>query len=162
MGQLVTGALADRAGRAPLIVTGMLTQAAALLLFAAADGFGQWTVAAVVLGAGTALVYPTLLAAVGDIAAPRWRASAVGVYRLWRDSGYAVGALVAGISADLLGPRQAVAVVALITAASGLAAGRLLAGSPGHRSSRSGFSPQVLGDWPSASTRSRVGTRNVT
>jgi MFS family permease len=125
-GQLVTGALSDRVGRKPLIVGGMLTQAVALGLFARASGPGPWAFAAVLLGAGTALVYPTLLAAIGDVAHPTWRASAVGVYRLWRDSGYAVGALIAGVTADLIGLRGAVGVVAALTAASGLVAGRLL------------------------------------
>ncbi len=125
-GQLVTGALSDRVGRKPLIVGGMLTQAVALGLFARASGSGPWAFAAVLLGAGTALVYPTLLAAIGDVAHPTWRASAVGVYRLWRDSGYAVGALIAGITADLIGLRGAVGVVAALTAASGLVAARLL------------------------------------
>jgi len=122
LGQLVTGALSDRTGRKPWIVTGMLVQAAALALFAAATGRAPWALAAVILGVGTALVYPTLLAAIGDIAEPTWRASAVGVYRLWRDSGYAIGALIAGITADLVGLRGAVAVVAALTAASGLLA----------------------------------------
>lgn len=125
-GQLITGALSDRTGRKPLIVGGMLTQAAALVLFATATGLAPWSLAAVLLGAGTALVYPTLLAAIGDVAHPAWRASAVGVYRLWRDSGYAIGALIAGITADLIGLRGAVTVVAVLTAASGLVAARLL------------------------------------
>jgi MFS family permease len=125
-GQLVTGALSDRLGRKRLIVGGMLTQAAALAVFAGASGAGPWAFAAVLLGAGTALVYPTLLAAIGDVAHPAWRASAVGVYRLWRDSGYAVGALVAGVTADVIGLRGAVGVVAALTAASGLVAARLL------------------------------------
>ncbi|MGH9011809.1 MAG: tetratricopeptide repeat protein [Acidimicrobiia bacterium] len=89
-------------------------------------GLAPWALAAVGLGAGTALVYPTLLAAIGDVAHPTWRASAVGVYRLWRDSGYAIGALIAGITADLIGLRGAVAVVAALTAASGLLTARLL------------------------------------
>jgi MFS family permease len=125
-GQLVTGALSDRTGRKPLIVAGMLTQAAALVLFATGTGQAAWALAAVALGAGTAMVYPTLLAAIGDVAHPTWRASAVGVYRLWRDSGYAIGALVAGITADLVGLRGAVGVVAALTLASGLLAARLL------------------------------------
>ncbi len=125
-GQLVTGALSDRAGRKPLIVAGMLVQAGALAVFATGSGMVPWALAAIGLGVGTALVYPTLLATIADVAHPRWRASAVGVYRLWRDSGYAIGALVAGISADVIGLRGAVAVVAALTAASGLLAHRLL------------------------------------
>jgi MFS family permease len=125
-GQLVTGALSDRTGRKPLIVAGMLVQGAALALFAVGRGPARWALAAVGLGAGTALVYPTLLAAIGDVAHPAWRASAVGVYRLWRDSGYALGALIAGVTADLIGLRGAVALVAGLTTASGLVAARLL------------------------------------
>ena len=120
LGQLVTGAASDRLGRKNLIVAGMLLQAAALALVAIADTFALWAVAAVILGAGTALVYPTLLAAIGDVAHPAWRARSVGVYRLWRDGGFAVGALLGGVIADLYGLRTAVAVVAAITAASGL------------------------------------------
>ena len=120
LGQLVTGALSDRTGRKPLIVTGMLVQAAALGLVAATDSFAWWAGAAVLLGAGTALVYPTLLAAVGDVAHPAWRARAVGVYRLWRDGGFAVGALLAGVLADAFGVRAAIWSVAALTAGSGL------------------------------------------
>ncbi|RBM18633.1 MFS transporter [Prauserella sp. PE36] len=120
LGQLVTGPLSDRWGRKHLITTGMLVQAAALGLIALADTFTLWAVAAVLLGAGTAMVYPTLLATIGDVAHPAWRARAVGVYRLWRDGGFAVGALLSGIVADLWGIRAAVWVVAAITAASGL------------------------------------------
>jgi MFS family permease len=98
----------------------MLTQAGALALVAIADTFAVWAIAAVLLGAGTAMVYPTLLAAIGDVAHPAWRARAVGVYRLWRDGGFAVGALLAGLVADLLGLRAAVWVVAAITACSGI------------------------------------------
>ena len=83
-------------------------------------GFAVWAVGAVLLGAGTAMVYPTLLAAIGDVAHPTWRARAVGVYRLWRDGGFAVGALLAGILADLFGMRAAIWAVAALTAASGL------------------------------------------
>jgi MFS family permease len=122
LGQLATGALSDRYGRKPFIVTGMLTQAAALALVATADTFTVWAVAAVLLGAGTAMVYPTLLAVIGDVAHPTWRASAVGVYRLWRDGGFAAGALLSGIIADLWGIRPAIWVVAALTAASGVAA----------------------------------------
>ena len=119
-GQLVTGALSDRWGRKWLIATGMWVQAVAIALIAATRGFTPWAVGAVLLGAGTAMVYPTLLAAIGDVAHPRWRARSVGVYRLWRDAGFAVGALVAGVSADLLGVAGAIWIVAVITAASGV------------------------------------------
>ncbi len=125
-GQLITGALSDRVGRKPLILAGMLTQAAALGVFAVGTGMVPWGFAAVGLGIGTALVYPTLLATIADIAHPNWRASAVGVYRLWRDGGYAIGALVAGISADLIGLRGAVAIIGALTAVSGIIALRLL------------------------------------
>jgi MFS family permease len=118
-GQLVTGALSDRVGRKPLIVGGMLVQAVALAMVAAGNGFGMWLTAAVLLGAGTAMVYPTLLAAIGDVAHPEWRARSVGIYRLWRDGGFAVGALLSGIIADAFGIPAAVAVVGLLTAASG-------------------------------------------
>jgi MFS family permease len=100
----------------------MLAQAVALAGFAAATSFGVWAVAAVLLGLGTAAVYPTLLATIGDVAHPAWRARAVGVYRLWRDGGFAVGALLTGIVADLAGLRAAVWTVAALTAASGLLA----------------------------------------
>ena len=119
--QLWTGALSDRWGRKWLIAGGMLVQGAALAAIAFGRGFWPWLAAAALLGAGTAMVYPTLLAAVGDVAHPRWRASAVGVYRFWRDSGYAVGALLAGSLADRFGMAWAIAAVALLTIASGLA-----------------------------------------
>ena len=120
VGQLATGPASDRWGRRPLIVGGMLLQGGALVVVAVGSTFAVWAVAAVLLGVGTAMVYPTLLAAVGDVAHPAWRARAVGVYRLWRDGGFAVGALVAGILADLYGIRVAVLAVAGLTAASGL------------------------------------------
>jgi len=119
-GQLVTGALSDRLGRKWLIAAGMLVQAAAISLVALGTTFSSWAVAAVLLGAGTAMVYPTLLAAVGDVAHPAWRARSVGVYRLWRDGGFAVGALLAGAVADAFGIQAAIWVVAALTAASGL------------------------------------------
>jgi MFS family permease len=119
-GQMLTGALSDRWGRKGLITAGMLLQAVGIALVAAGTSFTVWAVAAVLMGAGTAMVYPTLLAVIGDVAHPAWRARAVGVYRLWRDLGYAVGALVAGITADLLGLRAAIWLVAAITAGSGL------------------------------------------
>jgi MFS family permease len=118
-GQLITGALSDRLGRKRFIVAGMWIQAVALGMVASADSFGVWALAAALLGMGTALVYPTLLAAVGDVAHPAWRARAVGVYRLWRDGGFAVGALLSGVLADLWGVRAAVWAVAALTAASG-------------------------------------------
>jgi MFS family permease len=119
-GQILTGALSDRWGRKHLITAGMITQAAALALFATVDDFGWWMAASGLLGAGTAMVYPTLLAAIGDVAHPLWRARAVGIYRLWRDSGYAVGAVVGGVTADLWGLRAAVWAAAAITVASGV------------------------------------------
>jgi MFS family permease len=119
-GQLFTGALSDRWGRKWLIVSGMWVQAAALGLVATGEEFSVWVVAAALLGAGTAMVYPTLLAAVGDVAHPAWRARSVGVYRLWRDGGFAAGALLAGLVADAFGVRSAVWAVAALTALSGL------------------------------------------
>jgi MFS family permease len=126
LGQLLTGPLSDRLGRKRLITAGMLLQALALAGTAVAGGFLPWAACAILLGVGTAMVYPTLLAAIGDVAHPSWRATAVGVYRLWRDTGFAVGALLAGLVADLAGLRAAVWVVAALTAASGLVvAGRM-------------------------------------
>jgi MFS family permease len=119
-GQLVTGALSDRVGRKWLIAGGMWTQALAIGLIAAVHDFWPWAAGALLLGAGTAMVYPTLLAAIGDVAHPRWRASSVGVYRLWRDGGFAIGALLAGVVADLLGLAAAIWTVAALTAASGV------------------------------------------
>ena len=118
--QVGTGAWSDRIGRKQLIVAGMLVQAAALGAIAAGSSFATWLVAAAVLGLGTAMVYPTLLAAVADVADPDWRGSAIGVYRLWRDLGFAVGAVVTGIVADAAGMPAAIWAVAVLTAASGL------------------------------------------
>jgi MFS family permease len=120
VGQLYTGGLSDRIGRKPLIVGGMLAQAAAIAWIAVTNGFAAWALGALVLGAGTAMVYPTLLAAVGDVAHPSWRARSVGVYRLWRDAGFAVGALLAGILADVISITAAIWAVAALTAVSGL------------------------------------------
>ncbi len=120
-GQLITGALSDRTGRKPLIVGGQLLQGVALALVAIGDTFAAWAVAVVLLGAGTALVYPTLLATIGDVAHPAWRARAVGVYRLWRDGGFVVGALVAGLIADTYGLAAAIWAVAALTTASAIA-----------------------------------------
>ena len=128
--QIGTGALSDRWGRKLMIVTGMWMQAAGILLVAAtptlassrAGSFFLWIIGSVLLGIGTALVYPTLLAAIGDVVHPAWRASAVGVYRLWRDLGYAVGALLSGVVADLFGLTWAIVVVAILTFVSGVIA----------------------------------------
>jgi MFS family permease len=120
-GQLVTGWLSDHIGRKPLIVGGMLVQAGALgLLVAGGGAFSPSLVAALLLGVGTAMVYPTLIAAVSDATQPRDRARVVGVYRFWRDFGFVLGALVAGIGADAASPRAAILAVAVLTAASGL------------------------------------------
>jgi MFS family permease len=120
--QLITGALSDRIGRKRLIVGGMWVQAVGIAVTATSTIFTGFAVGAILLGVGTAMVYPTLLAAIGDVAHPSWRASSVGVYRLWRDLGYAVGALLAGAVADFVGVTAAVWVVATITFASGLVA----------------------------------------
>jgi MFS family permease len=120
LGQLVTGAASDRLGRKWLIAYGMVIQALAIALIAASRGFWPWALGALLLGAGTAMVYPTLLAVIGDVAHPSWRASSVGVYRLWRDAGFAIGALLAGVVADLLGLAASIWVVAAVTAFSGL------------------------------------------
>ena len=121
--QVATGALSDHLGRKWLIVIGMWVQAAGILLVitapslvrAQSETFLLWIMGSVLLGLGTALVYPTLLAAIGDVVHPAWRASAVGVYRLWRDLGYAIGALLAGVIADFFGLAWAIVVVAILT-----------------------------------------------
>ncbi|GAC1592496.1 MAG: MFS transporter [Candidatus Velthaea sp.] len=118
--QIGTGALSDRLGRKWMITVGMWLQSIAIALFLVRGSFTLWLAAAIVLGAGTALVYPTLLAAIGDVVDPRVRASSVGVYRLWRDSGYAFGALLSGILADRLGQGSAIVVVAALTLFSGV------------------------------------------
>jgi MFS family permease len=121
LGQLATGWLSDHTGRKPLITAGMLVQAAALGLLAAGNGdFATSLTAAILLGVGTALVYPTLIAAVSDASRPRDRARLIGVYRFWRDFGFVLGALVVGLGADATSPRTAIAIVAALTAASGL------------------------------------------
>jgi rhodanese-related sulfurtransferase len=107
-------------GRKWLIASGMWVQAAGIAVVALANEFAGFAAGGVLLGVGTAMVYPTLLAAIGDVAHPSWRASSVGVYRLWRDLGYAIGALLAGLVADALGLSAAMWVVAAITLASGV------------------------------------------
>jgi MFS family permease len=119
LGQLLTGAMSDRWGRRRLIFYGMWVQAVGIAFIGATSSVAPWAVGSVILGAGTAMVYPTLLAAIGDVAHPAWRATSVGVYRFWRDLGFAVGGLLAGIVADAAGLRAAVWAVAALTAASG-------------------------------------------
>jgi MFS family permease len=147
--QLGTGALSDKLGRKGMIVAGMWVQAAGILLVLLTYGFAPWALAMVLLGLGTALVYPTLLAAISDVAHPDWRASAVGVYRLWRGGGYAVGALLAGVLADLLGVPWAIGAIAALTFASGVVVlGRMYETLPSNRasvafaSSQAGRQPQ--------------------
>ena len=112
--------VSDHAGRKPLIALGMLVQAAGLAMLVGGGGaFAPSLAAATLLGVGTALVYPTLIAAVSDVAQPRDRASLVGVYRFWRDAGFVAGALLAGLTADAFGPEEAIATVAALTALSG-------------------------------------------
>jgi len=118
--QIGTGALSDRWGRKRLIASGMALQGLALVGIAATRSFGSWLAAALLLGIGTAMVYPTLIAAVGDAAAPMWRATAVGAYRFWRDIGYVAGAVGAGVLSDRAGMPAAIVVVGLVTLASGI------------------------------------------
>lgn len=118
--QLFTGVLSDRIGRKMLITFGMWTQAAAIWIILFASQFAFWVIGAILLGLGTAMVYPTLQAAVSDVASPEWRASSMGVYRFWRDSGYAFGALFAGIIADWLGVNWAIGMVAFLPFLAGI------------------------------------------
>jgi MFS family permease len=120
LAQLGTGVLSDALGRKWMIAAGMWVQAVGMGLFVIAHGFWPWLWGAILLGLGTALVYPTLLAAVSDVAHPQWRASVVGVYRLWRDGGYAVGALTAGLLADALGIPFAIVTISGLTFLSGV------------------------------------------
>jgi MFS family permease len=117
--QPVTGPLSDRIGRKGLIVGGMTIQALGIWLTVLVPGYSWW-IAAAVQGVGTAMVYPVLLAAVSDVAHPTWRATSLGVYRLWRDLGYAVGALLAGLIAGLVGMKAAIHAIAALTLFSGL------------------------------------------
>jgi MFS family permease len=120
LAQLATGAWSDRAGRKPLIVAGLWLQAVGIFGFVAAGSYPGWGTSALAMGLGTALVYPTLIAAVGDRAHPAWRASAVGIYRLWRDLGYAVGGLLVGVITDVVGMSSAIVTVGVLTATSGV------------------------------------------
>jgi MFS family permease len=117
--QTVTGPLSDRWGRKGLIVAGMWVQAGGLFLTAVTHNFGWWFVASVLLGIGTAMVYPTLIASVSDASHPSWRARSLSVYRFWRDIGYAIGALSAGIMTDMFGAASAIAAIGVLTFASG-------------------------------------------
>ena len=117
--QTVTGPLSDRWGRKGLIVAGMWVQAGGLLLTSITHSFGWWFLASVLLGLGTAMVYPTLIASVSDASHPSWRARSLSVYRFWRDLGYAIGALAAGIMTDLFGAASAIAVISALTFVSG-------------------------------------------
>jgi len=118
--QLFTGAWSDRVGRKWLIACGMWVQAVGIGVVIVSLSFGGFALGGVLLGIGTGMVYPTLLAAIGDVAHPAWRASAVGVYRLWRDLGYAIGALLAGLAADALGLAPAMGIIAAVTVLSGV------------------------------------------
>jgi MFS family permease len=118
--QVATGAWSDRVGRKWLVATGMWVQAAGIAIVLVSNSMTDALIGAVLLGIGTAMVYPTLLAAISDVAHPAWRASSVGVYRLWRDLGYAFGAILSGVIADAFGLSAAIAAVAAVTFASGV------------------------------------------
>jgi len=124
LAQLGTGAWSDHVGRKPLIVAGLWLQAVAIAGLTIFDSYAGWVFCALGMGLGTALVYPTLIAAISDRAHPAWRASAVGVYRLWRDLGYAIGGIVVGVVADAIDDQAAILLVAALTAASGLIVAR--------------------------------------
>ncbi|MGC5011098.1 MFS transporter [Streptosporangium sp. DT93] len=136
-GQMLTGWWSDRVGRKHLITAGMLVQAVAIAMVATGSTFPVWAAAQALLGVGTALVYPTLLTVIGDVAHPSWRARSIGVYRLWRDGGFAVGALLAGVVADLWGLTSVAWTAAALTAASGLlVAARMYETLPGNATTR--------------------------
>ena len=120
IGQVVTGSLSDRLGRRGMIAGGMWVQAIGLVITAATGSFGWWLLGSILLGAGIAMVYPTLLAAVSDASEPAWRARGLSVYRFWRDLGYAIGALAAGILADLFGLTVPIVAVGALTFLSGV------------------------------------------
>jgi MFS family permease len=128
--QVVTGSLSDRWGRKGLIAAGMWVQAAGLFVVAALDSFGWWLLGSVLLGVGTAMVYPCLLAAVSDAADPSWRARALSVYRFWRDLGYAIGALTAGLLAAIVGFAWTIAAIGLLTFVSGVMVAALMREEP--------------------------------
>ncbi len=120
LSQLWTGHLSDSLGRKNLIVWGMWIQSIGIIVTMLSNKFPGFALGGVLLGVGTAMVYPTLLAAIGDVAHPSWRASSVGVYRFWRDSGYAIGAIISGVVADVFGISAAIGLVASITFLSGV------------------------------------------
>jgi len=124
--QVVTGPLSDRWGRKGLIGAGMWVQAVGLFGIAGLDGFGWWLLGSVLLGLGTAMVYPCLLAAVSDAADPSWRARALSVYRFWRDLGYAIGALTAGLLVAIGGFRVTIAAIGVVTLVSGIVVAGLM------------------------------------
>jgi MFS family permease len=128
--QVATGPLSDRWGRKGLIAAGMWVQAIGLFVVAALEGFGWWLLGSVLLGVGTAMVYPCLLAAVSDAAEPSWRARALSVYRFWRDLGYAIGALLAGILAALVGFAWTIAMIGVLTFLSGVIVATLMQERP--------------------------------
>lgn len=144
LGQLVFGPLSDRVGRKGLIVGGLALQAAAIVLFIVLHALAGWLAAAFALGLGTAMVYPTLIALVSDVAAPSWRAAALGVYRSWRDLGYAVGALTSGLLADAFGIPAAMALIAVLLAAVAVQAGLRIRAVPG-AGSDAGPPPGAIG-----------------
>src|SRR5262249_31076567 len=130
----ITGPLSDRIGRKILITGGLWVQSIGIALFVLSSGQQPWLLATAVMGLGTGMVYPTLLAAISDLAHPSWRASALGVYRLWRDSGYAFGALVGGVMSDVFGIHLAIGAIALFTALSGFVTFLLLPETASHKS----------------------------
>ena len=124
--QVATGPLSDRFGRKELIAGGMFVQAAGIWLTVLVPTYAAWLLGAALQGVGTAMVYPTLLAAITDHTHPTWRATSLGVYRFWRDLGYAVGALLSGAVADLVGLGAAIHLVAALTFVSGLVVARAM------------------------------------
>jgi MFS family permease len=134
--QLATGALSDRVGRKWLIVSGMWTQAVGIAGVTMAQTFGGFATGAVLLGAGTAMVYPTFIAVIGDVAHPDWRATSLGVYRFWRDAGYVAGALLAGAAADAFGLPVAIRLVAALTFLSGVVVAARMSETRPHTISR--------------------------
>ena len=131
--QIATGPLSDRWGRKGLITAGMWVQAAGLFLTAATSHFEWWLVASVLLGVGTAMVYPSLIAAVSDASHPSWRARSLSVYRFWRDLGYAIGALSAGVIADLYGMAWSIGLIGALTVLSGVVVAIAMEAKPGAR-----------------------------